>query len=223
MQVLQRCRDLPVEDPNRQLLPRLLQALASPLPDEQTAAANAVFFTCGPADVRLVARAVKGLLPRRRALQTAVRTLQAHLGWDRGRLLSAARAVLTVLADDPLTAGLRAELAAAALPWKELADLLTRLAAKGELHADALAAAAQALTVAAGRLGPPDLESLEAALASAADERLRRLALAVLVAGAQPPRGWSEARLERLRAFRADPAPLVAAVAQFTLPAEDKG
>lgn len=52
------------------------------------------------------------------------------------------------------------------------------------------------------------------------DERLGRLALAALVTQSQS-RGWNDERLVRLRSYRADPAPLVVAAAQFTLPPTD--
>jgi hypothetical protein len=65
--------------------------------------------------------------------------------------------------------------------------------------------------------------SLERRLAASDDERLRRLALAALVAQAQPPHGWDEVRLTRLRAYRTDRSALVAAAAQFTLPPAEEG
>ena len=62
---------------------------------------------------------------------------------------------------------------------------------------------------------------LEAALAPSPDPRLRRLALATLVARAESATGWNAGRLARLRAFRNDPSPLVAASAQFTFPPDE--
>jgi hypothetical protein len=62
------------------------------------------------------------------------------------------------------------------------------------------------------------LDELEAALAGQDDERLRRIALAALDAQAGDAYGWTAERLTRLRSFRADPSPLVASAAQFTLP-----
>jgi hypothetical protein len=50
---------------------------------------------------------------------------------------------------------------------------------------------------------------------------LRRVALAVLIAQAQAPRGWDTERLARLQSYRAAPAPLVAAETQFTLPPDE--
>ena len=48
------------------------------------------------------------------------------------------------------------------------------------------------------------------------------LALAALVAVAGDSLGWNDERLARLRAYRQDPSPLVAAAAQFTLPPEEE-
>jgi hypothetical protein len=50
---------------------------------------------------------------------------------------------------------------------------------------------------------------------------VRRLGLAALTGLAQPPRGWNTQRLARLHAYREDTSALVAAAAQFTLPAEE--
>jgi hypothetical protein len=54
------------------------------------------------------------------------------------------------------------------------------------------------------------------------DARLRRLAFAALKAWVARAGDWEDAPRERLRAYRADPAPLVAAAAQFTLPSSDR-
>jgi hypothetical protein len=61
----------------------------------------------------------------------------------------------------------------------------------------------------------------ERQLAVSADYAVRRLGLAALTGLAQPPRGWSTQRLARLRAYREDTSALVAAAAQFSLPAEE--
>ncbi len=224
LDALQRCADLPVADPGQVLISRLLEAQGSPIPQERGAAARAVFATYGGRDVPLVGAAAALLLPNRRAITTMVEALRQSLTWSRGTLLPAARAVLDALAADPLAASLRVELAAHALPWNDLAVLLASMAGQGELHDDVLATAAAALRGAATRPDADGLSRLEEALAQHRDERLRRLALAALVAQAQAPRGWDEARLRRLQGYRRDPTPLVAAAAQFTFPPlEDLG
>jgi hypothetical protein len=138
-----------------------------------------------------------------------------HLG--REFLLPAIRATIEALEPDPLTAGLRLRLAAA-LPWDDLDSMLTRLAESGELHAESLQDAETSVQVADGRTDPIGLERLEQALGSRADERLRRVGLAALVALAARPTGWTDARLARLEAYRADPSAMVAMAAQFTFP-----
>jgi hypothetical protein len=219
--VLNRCQALPVADPKQLLLPRLLQSMGSSFPDERTAAAAAVFATCQRADAPQVEAAVKKITADRRALLAAVRALQAALPWHRGRLVPVARSVITAMEADPLTAGLRAELAGQSLPWDELADAVQRMAEAGQLHAEALEAAIQSIGSWPRRPDRSNLEQLETRWSTHPDERLRRLALAALVHQAQLPGGWDEARLRRLRAFRADRSPLVAGAAHFTLPAEE--
>lgn len=218
LDVLQRCAQLPVTDTEGVLLTGLLALLGSSVPDEGAAAAGAVFATATARSADQVGAAFGQILPNRRALWTALRALQPALYWNRAPLLPAARAVLEVMARDPLTASLRVELAVHALPGEELAALLTRMAQAGELHAEAILDAVNALQSAASRPGAGGLRALEAALAVSDDAALRRLALAALVAQAQGRRGWADDLLTRLRAYRADAEPLVAAAAQFTLP-----
>lgn len=217
--VLQRCVELPVGDPERSLLSGLLHHVQALAPAEREAAACAVFAAATPRDAELIGQAVREMLPDRRALAGFVQHLEATIPAHRGRLLPLARAVLRVLATDPLTSSLRVQLAVAVLPWAELPKLLADMARSEELHADALHAAATAIVTADRPDERP--EELETALAEKRDERLRRLALAALVAAARRPPGWSEERLARLRLYQADRSPLVAEPAQFVLPPEE--
>ena len=98
--------------------------------------------------------AVRQLLPNRRALVTMVRALQATLPWYRGHMLPTARAVLTVLARDPLTAVLQIEVAVSALLWNETLGLLRHWAATDLLHADVVTAAVAAIQASAQRADP---------------------------------------------------------------------
>ncbi|MBI3972493.1 MAG: hypothetical protein HY332_14530 [Chloroflexi bacterium] len=222
LDALGRCAQLPVIDAEQALLSPLLAALHSPLPDECAAAAAAAFATYTGRDAHLVGQVIARLIDNRRALRTAVHALEGALRWNRRHLLPTARAVLAVLEADPLTATLRVSLAISALQGEELAELLSRLATADGLHADALAAGVQAIEHgAAARSDPAELARLEAKLAAGGDERLRRLALAALIAQARPPHGWDDERLARLRTYRTDPSRLVAAAAQFTLPPVD--
>jgi hypothetical protein len=111
--------------------------------------------------------------------------------------------------------------AVSALLWNETLDLLRYWAATDVLHADIVTAAVSAIQASAHRADPADLAAVETRLRGEADPRLRRIALATLVALTQSPRGWDAERLARLQAYRADPAPLVAAAAQFTLPPDE--
>ncbi len=222
LDVARRCAALPVADPDRILLARLLTLLGSPLPDERDAAAGAVFAMCLGRDAARISATVATLLPDRRALVTVVDRLTASVGGARGRLLPVARAILAALSTDRLTSSLQVRLAARALPWDEIGALLLRLAEAGDLHSDALSAACAALIAAARR---PDaaagLAALEERFGASPDRYVRRLGLAALVGLARSARGWDADRMARLNAYRADPAALVAAAAQFTLPAEE--
>jgi hypothetical protein len=222
LQVLQRLVVLPVADPQQLLLPVLVQKLGSPLPDERQAAAHAVFTNCKAQDVGLIGEAFSKVLPQRRALLTAVVALQSMVASDRRRLTPVARSVLATLKRDPLMAELRIGLAIDTLSWQELAREFEELSTGDSFHADVLAVARSGLGNWTGRTDNADLEHLETELAQKQDARLRRLALAALVVEASLPEGWNEARLGRLRRYREDPSPLVAAAAQLTLPAEEE-
>ena len=194
-----------------------LALLDSPAPDQRRAAAATLFAVCGASSAPPIASRVAAILPDRCALAEAIAALIAAVPGGRDRLLPVARAVLATLASDRLTSTLQVQLAIAALPWDEVGDLLERLAGEGGLHSDALAAA----TLAFGATVRTDVEGLarlEARLGASPDRYLRRLGLAALVGLSAPPHGWSAERLDRLGAYRADTAAIVAAAAHFTFP-----
>ena len=222
MATLERFYALPVADAGRVVLPALLAALASPLPDECRGAALATFATY-PADADATGAAIAALLPNRRNLALVLTEAKTQARSGGQFIVPLFRSILDALAPDPLTAQWQISLALAALPPPETVALLRRLAASDLLHADALQAAFQALaqpyTPLTSNAG--DLAGFEAALAASDDARLRRLAFAALLAQAAHPAGWTEGLRARLELYRADPAPLVAAAAQFTaLPPE---
>ena len=128
--------------------------------------------------------------------------------------------MISALAGDPAAVSVRVELAVAGLPWREVASVLAESAASNLLHADALAAGLRQMAVLRSRAAA-DWDSFEATLAASPHDGLRRLAVAALVAGAGTTEGWTQARRERLDAYRRDPAPLVSAAAQFTFPPDD--
>jgi hypothetical protein len=131
--------------------------------------------------------------------------------------------MISALAADPLTITLRIELAMVSLPWDEVATMLAEAAATNTLHGDALHRACRVSYLVLGKYGMisrPDSKNmvhLEEKLAASHDERLRRIALATLVAQAEEAHGWNAERRTRLEAYRADPSPLVAAAAQFIM------
>ena len=214
--VLRRLAQLPLDDPGRALLPGLLAALGSALPDEVATAAVATFATYTGRQADLVGRAVAMLLPRRRSLAVVVSQLCGSAARDPERMRPTVRAVLAALAADPLTVSLRVRLAVLALPAAELAAWLTEVAVARELHADALGAAVRAMDERALYRGPAALEPVELALAASAGEGLRLIALNALVAANGRVGVWTDAHLARLAAYRRDPSPLVAGAAQFT-------
>ena len=222
VQVLTRYAALPLADPQQALLPALLAALHSPLPDESRAAARALFASYASENAAAVAGAIGQVRDNRRVLQTALAALQTALATNRSQLLAVVRATLAALRPDLLTVLQQVQLAVAALPWPELAAYLAELAAQHDLHAEACMAAVQAIEASGPRLEAAAeaaaLPAFEQTMAAHADARLRRLGLAALLAQASQATGWTAALRTRLAQYRADPAPLVAAAAQFVFP-----
>jgi hypothetical protein len=222
LEALHRVRWLPVADPDRLLGPPVLDALASSLLDEVEAAVDALLGAYGRGDDGWPGAAAQRVLTDRRALAAFVGRLLAHTAWTPAPYAATTRAVLDLLDTDPMTAELRPRLALAGLDAAEAATRLRAQAAAGALHAGALAEAVEAVPTVHhgdGRFAP----ELERLLAEDPDERLRRIALAALVADAIGRTGWDDEHRGRLATYRRDPSPLVAGAAQFTFPSDDGG
>ncbi|MFB9994765.1 hypothetical protein ACFFLM_22685 [Deinococcus oregonensis] len=209
-----------VTDPERQLLGVLLGAMASPHAEEAQAAARVVFASSSGRDAPVLAATFSELLPQRRALAEATHALQQAASTAPHKAAPIVEAVLDALAADPLTLHLQVRLAVATLDWPGLAARLLRWAENGQLHPEALMDAVNAVLGAGRRTDLSQIHLLEGLLAGGPPET-RRIALAALIVAAQAPGTWTTERLERLRAYRADPSVLVASAAQFTLPAAE--
>jgi hypothetical protein len=236
LNVLQRCVSDPVRDPEKVMRKALFGALDSLLPDEYQAAARAVFHLY-PRETELIADAIARLMPRRRAFDEVMRLFVGEID-SYSRLREAGRAVLDRLAADPLCASWRVRLAIRVLKAEALLRLLEELIAADLLHAETLGALcheiAPAPPIVSGHwesyfsdmfsrltnLKAP--EKLEDVLSNHSDERLRRIALAALVAASRDKRGWTLERRSRLAKFQNDASPLVASVAQFTFAPEEE-
>jgi HEAT repeat protein len=207
------CKQHPRTDREHVLLPSLLRAMKSNSSTECRKAADAVYALSMQNDASLLGDAVRDLLSNRRALDIAIGTYVATLRMNHRRLLAMTRRMLAALEEDPLTISLRLKLILSGLPWEEVASELIRLV--DQLHADVLVQTEGLIEQAISR-PDADLLDLEMALWTQSDERLRRLALAALIAQSRQAQGWSDACIERLQTYRDDPSPLVAEKAQFT-------
>lgn len=215
--ILQRCYQLPVKDARQALLPQLLSAMNSTYPDEVAAAANAVFTTYR--DTQLIAETIKQIIPNRRSLSITISSLQTKLTWNRREFIPIIKAVLSVLATDPLTIILQTKLAVASLSWDELGRFLFDCSNQKILNADVVAFAFVGIkNIYQTRNDIAEIINLETFLAKSEDEKLRRLALAALIAQTSSHLGWNRDRVNRLFVYRQDSSALVAAAAQFTFP-----
>jgi hypothetical protein len=208
--VLGRLAAQPVPDPSRALLVATLDKLASVIPDERTAGLSAALGGATDADAPAFAAAFTRLLQRRRELVGAVNdfaTATAKLG---SRLVEVRSAVQAAVAADPAVTALHIRLAAARFDAEAFARWVLNLVGTPRWHAATQTAALGALTGSA-----EELERAEAVWAASADAAARWLALGALVRVATE-RGWTPARRQRLRRYRADPSPQVADAAALT-------
>jgi hypothetical protein len=219
---LQHCARLTIVDSEKVVLPTLLQMARGADRREAAEALEAALAICDERDAPAFGDLFRDLLPRRRLLKRAMKALEPDDTRARQRLLPVARATLGALEAGPLTITLRVRLAGWYLGADDLAEYFERVSARQEWHDEALMVACATTSDQDDRLSVEQWRAIEGRLSISADERLRRLAFAALKAWAARAGDWEGAPLERLRAYRADPAPLVAAAAPFTLPAADR-
>ncbi len=217
LDVLNRCYQLPVNDPDCIILPKLIQSIDSPLPDECLAATKALFTTYGGKSALVIGDAIKSSIGNRRALQTLVEVLIETLRWRRSQLLPTARAVIAAMEIDPLTKCLQVQLAMVALPFLELAIFLQELVISGQMNPEILWVGVSIVRRVTERDDVCELAQLERILSTSGDDRLRRIALAILIDRSQSD-GWNDERTAKLANFCNDSSPLVAEKAQFTFP-----
>lgn len=207
-------------DSEQRVLPLLAQIIETSSKDECEKAIPVLFALCSPQDSDLVCRLFRLRLHTLDILEEMVDALD-DFGTDE-RLRPIIRAVMDVLATSPVTTLLRLQLAISSFPVAELLAFFVDLVAKNELHAKALTQACEYIDRGFTRFDLSELEHLEKTLAASEDERLRYLALALLLEQAQRAGSWSEAYLARLQQYRADRSLMVATEAQFTFPKEEE-
>lgn len=219
--VLDRLYQAPVSDPDLVLREPLAAAVKSALPDERKAAAQALIGTYSGELAPVVGTVVDGL-HQTRPLAGFLETLLLLSRVNPRHLRETVETAVARLDRFAPPDHWRVRLTAAALGPQALNALLTELARAGRLHPgvvfDALSSLSEPLL---GRQ-PAELERLREELTASDDERLRRIALGVLVQQARDKQGWSEERRALLERFREDPAPWVAEAARFTFPPEDE-
>jgi hypothetical protein len=209
-------RQLTGTDSDHQVLPLLAHMVETAENEECLNAARTLFALSSPQDCNLICQVFRSTLTKLDLLEDMVNELNSRV--ERKNFLPVVRAVLDVLATVPVTTLLRLQLAISHLPADELFPFLSNLAAKNELHAEALANACTHIDRNLKRFDLPILERLETTFAASEDERLRRLALALLLEQAERANNWSPAYCNRLRLYCPDRSLMVATVAQFTFP-----
>ncbi|RUT04400.1 hypothetical protein DSM106972_046280 [Dulcicalothrix desertica PCC 7102] len=215
LDILERCCYFPVSDPSRILLPVLQQCINSRIFHETSQAINALLTTYkNSADI--IGATVRSVISNRRILLELTQYLLQILRYEQQQMLPTARAAIEAMQEDPLTTSLQVDIAIYAFSWEELARFFQQLALEGKMHHEVLFRAVQGLEQIIIRNDTSELIRLEEILAPSDDEKLRRIALAALIAQSQV-RGWNNVLKQRLYAFRNDPSPMVAEKAQFII------
>lgn len=220
---LEYCAQSMLPDEAHVAIPRLLELALTAPRAEATSAVGALAGVCPTEDAALLGDALRGVLSDRLRLSDAARALQ--FGWqtdENPRMRALARAAIAGLEADPVTAELRAAIAVNMLPAQELAAFFLQLAARGEFHAGVVLRSLSDVPRQTGRFAVAQINAIEHTLAASEDAHVRRLAFAFLLRRQTAEGLWTDELIERLRRYRADPAPVVASAAQLTfIPAEE--
>ena len=215
--LLTRLATLPVNDSERVLLPRLQGFTHSALPQERSLASQAIVGVYGMTDFALLSTLIAEQIPNRRILQTLYEALLSQVSKNKAYAAPMVRAILPVLAADPVTAEMRISLTIQALTPDEVVSFILTMAQTRELHADVLMTLTQSLIPRyAGWFGEAERDRMERTFAASEDRYVRRVGFAMLLELAKTSRGWDTELRTRLYAYRADSAALVASAAQFT-------
>ncbi len=221
--VFRRFAEMPFPDDEGRVVGMALPALVAPSPDEREAAAKLIAVNAQSRTAISLAKEVIAIRDRRRPLHDFFQVLINYCVENapgRRRLRPLAEAVIDGLRDDPATAGLRINLAAAALGIGGFERELTDFHAKELLNVAILNEAAIAIDRIAKTPERSGLEQLEHRLSSSSDANLHFLALSALLAQARDHIRWNDSRRERLSSYRDDPAPAVAMRARFFFEAD---
>jgi hypothetical protein len=211
--LLKRAAHLPLRDLGRSLFRRLLAHLDVSAPEEAEVALAAVLQRMQPAEVDVVSKQLRALLPRRRHLVAFVPVITSRLGsYAQPAHVKLAEELLSALRSDAWTTPQYLSLGARLWGWKKLGEALIDLSREDLLYHDAMEAALSAVR---SCVHPGLLDEM---LEKQSDARLRRLGLAALVDAASPKNGWTKERRARLEQYQKDPAPGVAGPANFVFP-----
>ena len=223
--VLRRFIEMPLPDDEGRLIHAALALLTAASLDEREAAAKVIAANSTANDAVGIADVVARMLDQRRPLHDFVGFITARALADasyRRRLEPMARAVIKALRVDPITAGLRLNLASGFLGPEGFEQELQELA---EIEFP-ISAIMQEATVVIEQFSQTSnrskLPQLEDRWASSNDPYFRLLAFMALLAQSRDEKRWDDARRIRLTGYRNDPAPLVAIRAQFFFTADEE-
>jgi hypothetical protein len=210
------CRRFAVPDADGIVVPRLF-ALAHEAPrGEVGMPAGALFNLCTARDAGAVAELFAAKQHLRHDLNDLIDLLVKAISFEDDRLLSTSRMVLAILAGDPVLATLQGELAFGTMSAGEFLDYLRESIRADRIHAGTLQALCGRIESRSQRFKPAEWGMLQQQLATSDAAYLRRIGFSCLLAHTnRRSTTWKPADIAALQAFRADPSPLVAAVAQF--------
>jgi hypothetical protein len=210
-----------ISDPEKRLADALATCLQSKSDDE---CRSASCTACRLYSIEAADQLEKYLLlvigsPRN--LRIYLQQLKLKFSEQRTIFSSCARRLVDIMKPYPLTLELSVDLSGNVLPWMEFAEILETLETNGQLHFGAMQAACQLLSQQSRNHDTAELDKLEQKFRKDSSANLRRLGLAALCGISIGASGWTEDLLARLGQYRADPTPMVASAATFTLPSAE--
>ena len=212
IETLQKCSNLPLQDPKNNFVPRLLQLLQSHTKTELDSAANVVFKTYSKAQPKLIGNLFREALKDRRIISILHEGYLNNVSPSNLRYMDATtHYVLSILKTDRLSGSLRLKLMFGGLPFGDIRELLLEIIPK--LHADNVGLAESLIQNSVQNWDGAATEEFELELAVNKDERARRLALELLCSSVKNGGSWTDERRKRLEGYRKDESVLVAEAA----------
>lgn len=208
-------------DKEQLLKDALTKCLSSETEAEVDQASWALFCVYAGKQPEVLAQSTSAILDKPRNLRIFTDKVLLSFSWMRDSRMEDVRNISSVLAQNPKLSQFRLKLSITILPPEETVQLISNLEEARLLHYGCMKAAIDTLESCRSRAST-DIEQLEFALRTSANENIRRIGLAALTGAALGAGGWTERRQEILEEYRKDQSILVSSAADYTFPSLEK-